>query len=250
MNKVNLAVIGYNSKYNKFLNYIRRKDANYKISYISKLININTIKNFKSILKNNKIKIMIICNHKSVYFVNKNIDFFINNNIKVVQASTNFDIKNHGYIIKKPFKDFSFSQFFIRKILSINKKNLNKILDKKVVLITGGAGYIGSVLVPELLKSNHKVCVYDSLLFGGNGLLPHFKNPNFSFIKGDIRNEELLLKEIPNHDIVIHLACISNDPSFELNPKLGKSINLDAFIPLVEISKKNSIKKNWNQLNH
>ena len=62
-------------------------------------------------------------------------------------------------------------------------------------------------------------------------------------IKGDIRDEDLLKKELPNHDVVIHLACISNDPSFELNPKLGKSINLEAFKPLVEISKKNLIKK-------
>ena len=68
-------------------------------------------------------------------------------------------------------------------------------------------------------------------------------NPNLRVIKGDIRDRNLLEKEIANHEIVVHLACISNDPSFELNPKLGKSINLDAFTPLVEISKKKLIKK-------
>jgi nucleoside-diphosphate-sugar epimerase len=62
-------------------------------------------------------------------------------------------------------------------------------------------------------------------------------------IKGDIRDTSLLERELPNHDIVIHLACISNDPSFELNPKLGRSINLDAFTPLVEIAKKNLVKR-------
>ena len=64
------------------------------------------------------------------------------------------------------------------------------------------------------------------------------KNKNLRIIKGDIRDRNLLEKELTDHEIVILLACISNDPSFELNPKLGKSINLDAFTPLVEISKK------------
>ena len=62
-------------------------------------------------------------------------------------------------------------------------------------------------------------------------------------IKGDIRNKKLLNKITKEQDVVIHLACISNDPSFELNPTLGKSINLDAFEPLVKISKKNKVKR-------
>ena len=69
------------------------------------------------------------------------------------------------------------------------------------------------------------------------------KHKNLRIIKGDIRNIDLLEKEMPNHEVVIHLACISNDPSFELNPQLGKSINLKAFKPLVEISKKNLVKR-------
>jgi nucleoside-diphosphate-sugar epimerase len=69
------------------------------------------------------------------------------------------------------------------------------------------------------------------------------KNDNLTVIKGDIRDTKLLKEIIPGHDVVIHLACISNDPSFELNPTLGKSINLDAFTPLVEISKKNKVKR-------
>jgi nucleoside-diphosphate-sugar epimerase len=78
------------------------------------------------------------------------------------------------------------------------------------------------------------------MIYGENVLE---KNKNLRIIKGDIRDLKLLQKEIPSHDIIIHLACISNDPSFELNPTLGKSINLDAFAPLVEISKKHLIKK-------
>ena len=102
------------------------------------------------------------------------------------------------------------------------------------ILVTGGAGYVGSALVPYLLSKDYKITVIDLMIYGENVLE---KNKNLRIIKGDIRDLKLLQKEIPSHDIIIHLACISNDPSFELNPTLGKSINLDAFAPLVEISK-------------
>ena len=104
----------------------------------------------------------------------------------------------------------------------------------KKIFITGGAGYVGAVLVPELLSKGYLVTVLDLMMYGEEVIDP---NPNLLMVKGDIRDEELLKKTIPGHDSVIHLACISNDPSFELNPNLGKSINLDAFEPLVKISK-------------
>ena len=110
----------------------------------------------------------------------------------------------------------------------------------KKIFITGGAGYVGSKLVPELLKLEYEITVFDLMIYGEDVLADH---KNLTKIKGDIRNQELLKKFIPNHDVVIHLACISNDPSFELNPKLGKSINLDAFEPLVKISLKSGVKK-------
>lgn len=102
------------------------------------------------------------------------------------------------------------------------------------VYITGGAGYVGAVLVPRLLDEGYTVTVLDLMLYGEDVLKPH---PQLTAVKGDIRDSELLKKTIQGHDAVIHLACISNDPSFELNPELGKSINLDAFEPLVKISK-------------
>tara|TARA_B100000900_G_scaffold394540_1_gene392069 strand:+ start:3057 stop:4034 length:978 start_codon:yes stop_codon:yes gene_type:complete len=108
------------------------------------------------------------------------------------------------------------------------------------ILITGGAGYVGSKLVPKLLELNHKITVLDLMLYGEDVLTD---NENLIKIKGDIRDQKLLEKIVPSHDIVIHLACISNDPSFELNPKLGKSINLDAFEPLVNISRKNKVSR-------
>jgi len=108
------------------------------------------------------------------------------------------------------------------------------------ILITGGAGYVGSKLVPELIELGHEVTVLDLMIYGSEVL---DENLNLKKITGDIRNINLLKKIIPGHNIVIHLACISNDPSFELNPKLGKSINLDAFEPLVKISKDNGVER-------
>ena len=108
------------------------------------------------------------------------------------------------------------------------------------ILITGGAGYVGAVLVPYLLEKKYKVTVIDLMIYGKNVLKKH---PNLKIIEGDIRNKDLLEKILPGHKTLIHLACISNDPSFELNPRLGKSINLDAFTPLVEISQRKSIER-------
>ena len=108
------------------------------------------------------------------------------------------------------------------------------------ILITGGAGYVGSKLVPKLLKNGHHVKVLDLMIYGDDVLDDH---PNLEKIKGDIRNQELLKKVLISQEVVIHLACISNDPSFELNPVLGKSINLDAFEPLVKISRACGVNK-------
>ncbi len=110
----------------------------------------------------------------------------------------------------------------------------------KNIFITGGAGYVGAVLVPHLLEKGFNVTVLDLMIYGKHVLQRH---DNLNAVKGDIRDQDLLKKLIPGHDIVIHLACISNDPSFELNPELGKSINLDAFRPLVEISKNSKVKR-------
>ena len=110
----------------------------------------------------------------------------------------------------------------------------------KKIFITGGAGYVGSSLVPKLLNLGYKVTVFDLMIYGIDVLPDH---ENLTIIKGDIRNTKLLENNLIGIDIVIHLACISNDPSFELNPKLGKSINYDAFEPLVQISLKNKVSR-------
>ena len=110
----------------------------------------------------------------------------------------------------------------------------------KKIFITGGAGYVGAMLVPRLLELGNSVTVLDLMWYGEDVIDAH---PNLVMVKGDIRDQELLRKTIPGHDSVIHLACISNDPSFEMDPKLGESINLDAFQPLVEISRASSVKR-------
>jgi nucleoside-diphosphate-sugar epimerase len=112
----------------------------------------------------------------------------------------------------------------------------------KTVTVTGGAGYVGAVLVPKLLANGYHVRVLDLFLFGRDDVLPT-DHPELECISGDIRDQRVLRETLPGSDAVIHLACISNDPSFELNPELSKTINFDAFEPLVKISKESGVKR-------
>ena len=104
------------------------------------------------------------------------------------------------------------------------------------LLVTGGAGYVGAVLVPRLLADGHAVRVLDLDLFGAEALDAVKDHPDLEHVRGDIRDRSLLRRLLPGVDAVIHLACISNDPSFELDPELGRAINYEAFEPLVEAS--------------
>lgn len=108
------------------------------------------------------------------------------------------------------------------------------------ILVTGGAGYVGCVLVPKLLQTGHHVVVYDLMLFGCDGLSSH---PNLLVVKGDLRDIRRFSEALKEVHSVVHLACISNDPSFELDPALSKSINYDCFEPMVIACKKAAVRR-------
>jgi nucleoside-diphosphate-sugar epimerase len=104
----------------------------------------------------------------------------------------------------------------------------------KTVLVTGGAGYKGCVLVPKLLQAGYAVVVYDLMLFGAAGLSSH---PNLKVVGGDIRDTQKYAEAVAGSEFVIHMACISNDPSFDLDPSLSRTINYECFEPMVQASK-------------
>ena len=110
------------------------------------------------------------------------------------------------------------------------------------LLITGGSGYVGTRLIFKLIEKNINIHNYDVSLFGDEHLPI---KENFYYHKKDLRDTDSFRDVISNHkiDIVLHLACISNDPTFELNSKISKEINYDAFEPIVKISKELGVKK-------
>ena len=110
------------------------------------------------------------------------------------------------------------------------------------ILVTGGAGYVGSILVPKLLNKNYQVIVLDKMWFGSHGI-DYIKNNNLKIIKGDTRDKSLVDKISKNIDTVIHLAAVSNDPCSELDHNLTKKVNYDATVNLVQTAKKNGVQR-------
>jgi nucleoside-diphosphate-sugar epimerase len=104
------------------------------------------------------------------------------------------------------------------------------------ILITGGAGYVGTSLIPQLLEKKYKVHVYDNLLFGGDQILPFFRDPDFTFTKGDIRDRDSLKKAVSDAEVIIHLAAIVGYPACRKDPDLAKSVNVDGTKNLIEVS--------------
>ena len=111
------------------------------------------------------------------------------------------------------------------------------------VLVTGGAGYVGSRLVPKLLAAGHRVSVLDLYLYGDRVFDGVADRSQLREVKGDLRDPAAVARAVAGRDAVIHLACISNDPSFELDPALGRSINYDSFRPLVRAARDAGVKR-------
>jgi nucleoside-diphosphate-sugar epimerase len=111
------------------------------------------------------------------------------------------------------------------------------------ILVTGGAGYVGSTLVPLLLSEGHQVVVLDSLLHGGAPLLGVWANPAFEFKLGDVREVDFLRKLLPGIDAVVHLAAIVGDPACARDPELSRAVNLESSLALIEESRKAGVQR-------
>lgn len=116
------------------------------------------------------------------------------------------------------------------------------MIAREKVLVIGGAGYAGTRLVPALLE-NYKVKVLDTFWYG-HGIFDRLQfNDNLELVFSDLREIEIVKEHLTGIDIVIHLACISNDPSFDLDPNLGRSINLLSFEPIVKLARNSGVKR-------
>lgn len=111
------------------------------------------------------------------------------------------------------------------------------------VCIPGGAGYVGAVLVPKLLGRGHRVTVLDNYQFGHDVFANMRGAAGLREVEGDVRDREAVKAALTGCDAVIHLACVSNDPSYELDPELSKSINFDCFPMFLEESKRAGVKR-------
>lgn len=137
------------------------------------------------------------------------------------------------------------------KIVGVNKSNLRETVNQlknnnrimKRVLVSGGAGYIGSVLVKLLLKEGYKVRVIDILRFGGESIVELLNDDNFEFIKGDIRNKEDLLKAINDVDYAVNLAAIVGDPACAKEPELAKSTNINGGMLFYDTANEMGVRK-------
>jgi nucleoside-diphosphate-sugar epimerase len=113
----------------------------------------------------------------------------------------------------------------------------------KKVLITGGAGYIGSVVVRTFLDSGYQVRVLDLLNFGGEPLVEFLNHSRFEFVKGDVRSTQDVTKALKDIDIIVHLAAIVGDPACAKQPDLAKSTNLEGSKNIYLLAEKMGVRK-------
>ncbi len=106
------------------------------------------------------------------------------------------------------------------------------------ILVTGGAGYVGSTLIPMLLEQGHKVRVLDMLKFGGHGLLPCCQNLHFELTKGDVCDEQAMAKALDGMDAIVHLAAIVGYPACKKEPQVAQQTNVEGTRTLLKMRKK------------
>lgn len=111
------------------------------------------------------------------------------------------------------------------------------------ILVTGGAGYIGSTLVPMLLQQGHRVRVLDSLLYGGRSMLGFWSHPQFEFIRGDLRDSMAVESAVQGVEAVVHLAAIVGDPACARQPDVARSVNLQGSLSLLERSRRAGVRR-------
>ncbi len=118
-------------------------------------------------------------------------------------------------------------------------------MNRHHILVTGGAGYIGSVLCPRLVEEGHRVCVFDGFFFGRNTVSHLLQKPGFTLVEGDIRDRRQLERVFGANafDRVIHLAAVSNDPSSELDPDITRSVNLDGTRNVMELARRAGVQR-------
>ncbi|MFH1033290.1 MAG: NAD(P)-dependent oxidoreductase [Pseudomonadota bacterium] len=113
------------------------------------------------------------------------------------------------------------------------------------VLVTGGAGYVGSILVRDLLEQGHQVIVLDKLMFGGESLLGVWGHPGLVFIKGDVTDQATVAAVLDRHpcQAVVHLAAIVGDPACKREPELARATNWEASVNLLGESKRRGVER-------
>ena len=111
------------------------------------------------------------------------------------------------------------------------------------ILVTGGAGYLGSTLVPMLIARGHRVRVVDNLLYGGGSLLACVPDPNFEFMRGDIKDFNTVEAATEGMDAVVHLAAIVGDPACAKQPDLAQRVNVDASLQLFDSCRQHRIER-------